>query len=111
MAVRLSIDGAIIFDLPAQDRAAPRGAPAGRGRRRSTGAAGRRTRAVPAGGFCLRASVTRATTAGQSLVVNGRPVTDPALRTALRVAYRDVIANGRYPVAALWLACRRTSWT
>jgi DNA mismatch repair protein MutL len=30
-------------------------------------------------------------------------VTDPALRTALRVAYRDVIASGRYPVAALWL--------
>jgi len=35
--------------------------------------------------------------------VNGRPVADPMLRTALRVAYRDVIAHGRYPVGALWL--------
>jgi DNA mismatch repair protein MutL len=37
------------------------------------------------------------------LVVNGRPVSDPTLRTALRVAYRDVIVSGRYPVVALWL--------
>ena len=36
-------------------------------------------------------------------MVNGRPVVDLVLRTALRVAYRDVIAAGRHPVAALYL--------
>jgi DNA mismatch repair protein MutL len=46
---------------------------------------------------------TRATGAEQHLVVNRRPVRDPLLRAALRVAYRDVIANGRQPVAALFL--------
>ncbi|MBO1078850.1 DNA mismatch repair endonuclease MutL [Roseomonas haemaphysalidis] len=46
---------------------------------------------------------TRATGAEQHLVVNRRPVRDPLLRAALRVAYRDLIANGRQPVAALFL--------
>jgi DNA mismatch repair protein MutL len=36
-------------------------------------------------------------------VVNGRPVADPVLKTAVRVAYRDVIASGRHPVVALFL--------
>ena len=36
-------------------------------------------------------------------MVNGRPVADPVLRTAVRVAYRDVIAAGRHPVVALYL--------
>jgi DNA mismatch repair protein MutL len=46
---------------------------------------------------------TRATAAEQHLVVNRRPVRDPLLRAALRVAYRDLIASGRHPVAALFL--------
>jgi DNA mismatch repair protein MutL len=41
--------------------------------------------------------------AAQALVVNGRPVADPVLRTAVRVAYRDVIAYGRHPIVALFL--------
>jgi DNA mismatch repair protein MutL len=45
----------------------------------------------------------RATAAEQHLVVNRRPVRDPLLRAALRVAYRDVLASGRHPVAALFL--------
>ncbi|WP_342452356.1 DNA mismatch repair endonuclease MutL [Pararoseomonas baculiformis] len=45
----------------------------------------------------------RATAAEQHLVVNRRPVRDPLLRAALRVAYRDVLAAGRHPVAALFL--------
>lgn len=48
-------------------------------------------------------AATRATTAGQSLVVNGRPVADPVLRTALKVAFRDVIDFGRHPIGALVL--------
>jgi len=47
---------------------------------------------------------TRATMGGQHLVVNGRPVRDPLLRAALRVAYRDQIAQGRHPACALFLA-------
>ncbi|HEV7458415.1 MAG TPA: DNA mismatch repair endonuclease MutL [Roseococcus sp.] len=46
---------------------------------------------------------TRATSAEQHFVVNGRPVKDPMLRMALRAAYRDVSAPGRHPVAALFL--------
>ena len=40
----------------------------------------------------------------QTLVVNGRPVADPLLRTAVRVAYRDVVPFGRHPVVALFLS-------
>ena len=54
-------------------------------------------------GHAAGPAASRATTAGQSLVVNGRPVTDPVLRTAVRVAYRDVIAAGRHAVVALYL--------
>ncbi|WP_424814458.1 DNA mismatch repair endonuclease MutL [Roseococcus sp. YIM B11640] len=46
---------------------------------------------------------TRATAAEQHLVVNRRPVRDPLLRAALRVAYREVMMPGRHPVAALFL--------
>jgi DNA mismatch repair protein MutL len=35
--------------------------------------------------------------------VNRRPVRDPQLRAALRVAYRELIPRGRHPAAALFL--------
>ncbi len=54
-------------------------------------------------GLVAQPAHTRATSAEQHLVVNGRPVRDPVLRTALRVATRDLIAAGRHPVAALFL--------
>ena len=54
-------------------------------------------------GFACSPAVTRATAAAQALTVNGRPVADPVLKVAVRVAYRDVIAVGRHPVVALWL--------
>jgi DNA mismatch repair protein MutL len=54
-------------------------------------------------GLAALPSFTRPTTMGQHLVVNRRPVRDPMLRVALRVAYRDLIAQGRHPVAALFL--------
>ena len=46
---------------------------------------------------------TKANALEQHLVVNRRPVRDPLLRTALRVAYREVMTMGRHPVAALFL--------
>ena len=54
-------------------------------------------------GLAAAPMASRATPSGQSLVVNGRPVADPVLRTAIRVAYREVIAAGRHAVAALYL--------
>jgi DNA mismatch repair protein MutL len=54
-------------------------------------------------GLAALPGYTRATAAEQHLVVNRRPVRDPLLRTALRVAYRDLIAAGRHPAAALFL--------
>ena len=59
---------------------------------------------VALAGLVGPASCSRATTALQSFVVNGRPVSDPLLKMALRVAYRDVIPAGRHPVAALRLS-------
>ena len=64
--------------------------------------------AAEAGGMTLAGlaalpAYTRATGTEQHLVVNRRPVRDLLLRTALRVAYRDLIAAGRHPVAALFL--------
>jgi DNA mismatch repair protein MutL len=102
-AFRLMVEDRVAFDLPAQDRAArcaallgPEAAPV------LMQVEGEREGATLSG-FIAAPSVTRANAGGQSLVVNGRPVTDPTLRTALRVAYRNVIEPGRYPVAALWL--------
>ena len=103
VAFRLESDGRVVFDLPAQSPAhrvvALLGAAA------DTLLTLDETRdEVGLTGFAAPATETRATAAGQSLVVNGRPVTDRVLATALRVAYRDVIAAGRFPVAALFLS-------
>jgi DNA mismatch repair protein MutL len=54
-------------------------------------------------GYMCAPAISRMTAAAQGLVVNGRPVADPVLKTAVRVAYRDVIAHGRHPMVALWL--------
>ena len=48
---------------------------------------------------------SRGDAAWQFLFVNGRPVRDRALAGALRGAYRDVMARGRHPVAALFVTC------
>ncbi len=110
-AFRLENEGRVVFDLPVQERVARVAALLG------SDAAGamlpvRETR-VPSGGdpaypmvlsgYMCAPAVARMTGAAQSLVVNGRPVADPVLKTAVRVAYRDVIAHGRHPVVALWL--------
>ena len=106
IAFRCELDGRVAFDLPAQDLASRVAALLG-----PDGAAlipVDALRDTPSGPWRLHgliggAAVHRATVAGQSLVVNDRPVTDPVLRTALRVAYRDVMVVGRHPVAALYL--------
>ncbi len=101
-AFRLEVGGRVLFDLPAQDRAARVAALLG------AEAAGLLPVEAERGplsvsGFAGPPTTNRASAAQQSLVVNGRPVADPLLKTALRVAYRDVIPFGRHPVAALYL--------
>ena len=102
VAFRLESEGRVVFDLPAQ-------APVQRvvallGAAADTLLPLDSTRdGLRLTGFAAPASETRPTLSGQSLVVNGRPVTDRVLATALRVAYRDVMAPGRHAVAALCL--------
>src|SRR6185503_9416282 len=45
----------------------------------------------------------RANSLQQFMFVNGRPLRDPQLTSALRAAYADVLARDRFPVAALFL--------
>ena len=102
MAFRLESDGRVAFDLPAQDRAdrvaALFGAEAADAMVEVAGERG----TLRIAGFACSPAVTRATAAAQALTVNGRPVADPVLKGAVRVAYRDVIAVGRHPMVALW---------
>ncbi len=107
VAMRLMSDGRLVFDLPPQDRAARAASLlGGAGTALEPGALlpveGARD-GMALGGHAAGPALHRATPAGQSLVVNGRPVTDPVLRTAVRVAYRDVIAAGRHAAVALHL--------
>ena len=103
VAFRLETDGRTVFDLPQQDRAARVAALLGPDAAAAlllvTGERG----TLRIEGFAASPAITRATGAAQGLTVNGRPVADPVLKTAVRVAYRDVIAAGRYPVVALYL--------
>ena len=103
VAFRLESDGRLAFDLPAQELAARvaalLGEAAAAGLLPVSGVRGD----LRIAGFACAPTVTRATVAGQALVVNGRPVADPVLRTAVRVAYRDVTAPGRHGVVALFV--------
>ena len=116
-AFRLENEGRVVFDLPAQERAARVAALLGAEAaasmlpvRETRGIAndpentnGTGHQEMVLSGYLCAPSVSRMTAAAQSLVVNGRPVADPVLRTAVRVGYRDVIAHGRHAVVALWL--------
>ena len=103
IAVRLTLDGRVAFDLPGQDRAARTAALLGQDAAGAMLEVAASRDGLTLAGFACAPSVSRATLSGQSLVVRGRPVTDPVLRVAVRVAYRDVIAAGRHAVVALWL--------
>ena len=103
VAFRLESDGRVAFDLPAQHRAARVAALFGSDAAETMVEVAGERGPLRLSGFAGSPAVTRATAAAQALTVNGRPVADPVLRTAVRVAYRDVIAVGRQPVVALWL--------
>jgi DNA mismatch repair protein MutL len=103
VAFRLEVDGRVALDVPPQARAERAGALLGGDAAGVMVAVEGEREGLRIGGYACSPAVTRATPAAQMLVVNGRPVADPVLRTAVRVAYRDVIAAGRHAVAALFL--------
>ncbi len=103
VSVRLVSDGRVVLDLPAQDRHARVAALLGAEAAAALLAVQAERGAYRLSGYAVSPLVTRASAAGQGMVVNGRPVADPVLRVAIRVAYREVIAAGRHPMVALWL--------
>jgi DNA mismatch repair protein MutL len=103
VAFRLEVDGRTVFDLPAQDRPARVAALLGAEAASALLPVEASRGAYMLSGFVCSPAVHRATAAGQGLTVNGRPVADPVLKSAVRVAYRDVIVSGRHAVVALWL--------
>ena len=103
VAFRLESEGRVVFDLPSQDRQARIGSLLGPDAAAAFVVVAAERGPMRLSGLACAPSITRATGAAQALVVNGRPVTDPVLRTAVRVAYRDVIAAGRFPVVALFI--------
>jgi DNA mismatch repair protein MutL len=103
VAFRLVSDERVLFDLPTQPEPARIAALFGRETAATMLELNAERDGVVLAGLAGPASLSRATMGLQSFVVNGRPVLDPLLRMALRLAYRDVIPAGRHPVAALRL--------
>ncbi|MGE4522498.1 MAG: DNA mismatch repair endonuclease MutL [Acetobacter sp.] len=102
-AFRLMLDGRLVFDLPAQTLQARAAALLDAAEANGLVSVSGERDGMVLSGFICPPSVHRATAAGQFMLVNGRPVVDPLLRTAVRVAYRRVIEPGRHPVVALSL--------
>jgi DNA mismatch repair protein MutL len=103
VALRLDCDGRTVFDLPGQNRATRLAALLGPEAAAALLPVDAERDGMRLSGFAAAPSVNRATAAAQGLIVNGRPVADAVLKTAVRVAYRDVIAAGRHAVVALYL--------
>ncbi|GBQ87826.1 DNA mismatch repair protein MutL [Acetobacter nitrogenifigens DSM 23921 = NBRC 105050] len=103
VAFMLEVDGRTVFDRPPEEplarAAALLGVEDADGLLELEGERG----AMRLTGFACGPSVHRPTTAGQFMLVNGRPVVDPLLRTSIRVAYRRVMESGRHPVAMISL--------
>ncbi|MDE2029414.1 MAG: DNA mismatch repair endonuclease MutL [Alphaproteobacteria bacterium] len=54
-------------------------------------------------GFAAYPTLHAATARGQFVFVNGRPVRDKTLVSALRAAYGDALPSGRHPLAVLFI--------
>jgi DNA mismatch repair protein MutL len=103
VAFRLELDGRVVFEAPVQDRIARVAALLGREAAAVMLPLNEDRDQLRISGYICSPAVSRATPAAQTLIVNHRPVVDPVLRTAVKVAYRDVIAAGRHAVVALYL--------
>lgn len=102
-AFRLVSDERVLFDLPSQEVGTRVAALFGREAANAMLPFEAAKDDTLLSGLIGPASLNRSTSQLQSFVVNGRPVQDTQLRLSLRLAYRDVIPAGRFPVAALWL--------
>ncbi len=101
---RLEADDRTVLDVPATDALLPRAeALLGKATARHL-----RTVEVESDGLRLEGllslpTLTRSSTAGLYLFVNGRFVRDRAMTGAALAAWRDLVPRGRYPVAVLFL--------
>ena len=103
VAFRLELDGRVVFEAPAQARIERVGALLGTEAAAVMLPIAEERDGLRISGYVCSPAVTRATPVEQTLIVNNRPVADPVLRTAVKVAYRDVIAAGRHAIVALYL--------
>jgi DNA mismatch repair protein MutL len=103
VAFRLELDGRVVFEAPAQPRIERVAALLGPEAAVVMLPVDEERGGLRISGYVCSPAVTRATPVAQTLIVNNRPVADPVLRTAVKVAYRDVIAAGRHAVVALYL--------
>ena len=99
----MSVEGREAFSVPPQDRDARIAALLGPDFAAAAVPVEAASGALVLSGLVALPSYSLATARAQHLVVNRRPVRDPLLAAALRVATRDVMVPGRYPVAALFL--------
>ena len=56
-------------------------------------------------GFISLPTFSRSNSLQQYFFVNGRPVWDKNLTTAVRVSYSDFIMKGRYPITVIFINC------
>jgi len=103
VAFRFETDGRLAFERPAESRARRVAALLGTLEAQALLPLEMARGGLRLTGFAGAANLTRASGVAQYFIVNRRPVIDPVLRMALRIAYRDVIPAGRHPVAALYL--------
>ena len=103
VAFRLELDGRVVFEAPAQARRERVAALLGADAAAAMLPLDEAREGLRISGYVCSPALSRATPAAQALIVNHRPVADPVLRTAVKLAYRDVIAAGRHAVVALYL--------
>ncbi len=103
VAFRVELDGREALSLPPQPRGARIAALLGPDFAAAALPVEATRDGIVLSGLAAAPTHHRATGEYQHLVVNRRPVRDPQLRAALRVAYRDLLPRGRHPAAALFL--------
>lgn len=74
-----------------------------RGRMRSVSAESGSVHGMKLSGYVSEPTLRRASSVDQFLFVNGRPVKDKVLTSALRAAYMDVMHAREFPLCALYL--------
>lgn len=104
VSFRLTHNGAVSFDLPVAAAPADRlAALLGRDFPDNSLMIEALRDDIRLSGFASLPTYHRGTAQDQYLFVNGRPVRDRLLLSALRGAYADVMARDRHPVAALFI--------